>query len=189
MILAIVLAAGESKRMGTQKLLLPFGEGTIIESVVRAALDSSVGGVLVVLGSDAEAIRKTLDPYGVEFVENASYRSGMLSSIQVGFEALPEKARAAVLMLGDQPGITAEAGDELIARYREAGKGIVIPTHGGRRGHPVVIDMKYRSEIARLDPEVGLRKLRLDHPDDVLEIELPFPEILRDIDTPEDYKY
>jgi molybdenum cofactor cytidylyltransferase len=186
-ITAVILAAGESKRMKTQKLLLPYGEGTVVESVVRAALDSSVDGVLVVLGADGDEIREKLGAVEVDFVVNENYREGMLSSIQAGFGALPEKVRAAVLMLGDQPAVTAEANDELIARYRETRKGIVIPTHGGRRGHPVVIDTKYKKEIAGLDPEAGLRRLRLDHPDDVLEVELPFPEILKDIDTPEDY--
>ncbi len=187
MITAVILAAGESKRMKTQKLLLPYGEGTVVEAVVRAAIDSSVDGVLVVLGSDGEEIREKLGGYEVEFVVNDDYRKGMLSSVQAGFRALPEKVRAAVLMLGDQPEVSEEINDELVARYRETRRGIVIPTHGGRRGHPIVIDTKYKKEIAALDPEAGLRKLRLDHPEDVLEVELPFPAILHDLDTPADY--
>ena len=173
--------------MGRQKLLLPYGESTVIETVVRTAMDSSVDGVLVVLGSDADEIREKLEGYEVQFVVNENYREGMLSSIQAGLGALTEKVRAVVLMLGDQPGITAEANDELIAHYRETRKGIVIPTHGGRRGHPVVIDTKYKKEIDLLAPEAGLRRLRLDHPYDVLEVELPFPAVLKDIDTPDDY--
>ncbi len=187
MIQAVILAAGESKRMKSQKLLLPFGEGTVIEAVVRAALDSSLDGVLVVLGSDGNEIREKLRPYPVTFVVNEAYRSGMLSSIQAGFGALAGRAQAAVLMLGDQPSVTSEVNDEIIARYRETRKGIVIPTHGGRGGHPIVIDMKYKKEIACLSPAIGLRQLRLDHPEDVLKVELPFPAVLRDIDTPDDY--
>ena len=94
MIWAIILAAGESQRMGTQKLLLPFGETTVVEVVVRTALVSSVDRVLAVLGADRDAVRLKLESSGAEFVINENYHLGMLSSVQAGFRALPADAEA-----------------------------------------------------------------------------------------------
>jgi molybdenum cofactor cytidylyltransferase len=188
MIWAVVLAAGGSRRMGTQKLLLPFGESTIVETVVRAALEASLQGAVVVLGADEDRVREKLAPYPVTFSVNADWERGMLSSVKTGFEALPERATAAVVMLGDQPFVKPETIDELVARYRETRKGIVLPVHGGRRGHPVLIDAKYKAEIVALGPEGTLRDIVHAHAGEILEVEIDDPDILRDIDTPEDYE-
>lgn len=187
MIWAVVLAAGRSRRMGTQKLLLPYGGSTVVESVAGAALEASLQGVVVVLGADEERVREKLAAPAVTFAVNEDWEHGMFSSVKTGFEALPEKATAAVVMLGDQPFVKAETIDELVARYRETRRGIVLPVHGGRRGHPVLIDMKYKGEILARGPEGTLRDIVRAHPDEVLEVEIDDPDILRDIDTPEDY--
>jgi molybdenum cofactor cytidylyltransferase len=188
MIWAVVLAGGESRRMGTQKLLLPFGETTVIEAVVRTALDSEADGTLVVLGADREKVGRALRSYPLTFAVNKEYRLGMLSSIQAGFKALPADAEAAVVMLGDQPAIPPEVIDDLVCSYRENRRGIIIPVYAGRRGHPVLIDAKYRDEVLGLDPEVGLRQLIQAHPEDVLEVGVSSPAVLKDIDRPEDYR-
>jgi molybdenum cofactor cytidylyltransferase len=187
MIWAIILAAGESKRMGRQKLLLPFGRNTVIETIVRTALDSSADGTLVVLGADQDEVRQALKLYPVKLTVNEDFALGMLSSIQAGFQSLTGRIRAAIIMLGDQPAIPAEVLDDLIAAYQSKGRGIVIPVHGGRRGHPVLIDMKYKAEVMGLDPEVGLRQLVLAHSQDVLEVEAQTPAVLTDMDVPADY--
>jgi len=187
LIWAIVLAAGESRRMGTQKLLLPFGEATVIESVVRTALASHVDRALAVLGSDREAVRAKLEPYGVDFAVNEDFATGMLSSVQAGFKALPADAEAAVVMLGDQPFLPARVVDTVIEAYRACGKGIVLPVFRGRRGHPVLVDLKYRDEILALDPGDGLRRLIRAHAEDIFEAEVDDVNILRDLDVPEDY--
>ncbi len=187
MIWAIVLAAGESRRMGTQKLLLPFGEATVVEAVVRAALASRVDRALAVLGSDRDAVRKKLEPAGVDFAVNEDFAKGMLSSVQAGFKALPADAEAAVVMLGDQPFLPASVVDAVIGAYRESGKGIVVPAFRGRRGHPVLVDLKYRDEVIGLDPADGLRQLMRAHPEDIVEAEVEDANILRDLDVPEDY--
>jgi molybdenum cofactor cytidylyltransferase len=184
---AVILAAGESRRMGTQKLLLPFGETTVVEAVVRTALDSQIDRALAVLGSDRDAIRLKLTPYGVEFAVNEDFKRGMLSSVQTGFRALPADAEAAVVMLGDQPFLPARVVDAVIEAYRTSGKGIVVPAYRGRRGHPVLIGLEYRDEALSLDPAVGLRQLLIAHPDDVFEAEVDDTNILRDLDLPEDY--
>ena len=187
MIWAVILAAGESRRMGTQKLLLPFGEATVIESVVRTALTSSVGRVLVVLGADREAVRGKLGPYDLATAVNEDYEKGMLSSVQAGFRALPTDAEAALVMLGDQPFLPVRIIVAIVEAYRGNRKGIVVPAYGGRRGHPVLIDLKYRDEVLGLDPSDGLRQLMLAHPGDILEVEVDDPAVLRDMDVPADY--
>jgi molybdenum cofactor cytidylyltransferase len=173
--------------MGTQKLLLPFGETTVVEAVVRAALDSRVDGTLVVLGADREKVKDALKSYPLSFTVNANYTQGMLSSIQAGFASLPGEAEAAVLMLGDQPAVPSEVIDDLVCNYRENGRGIVIPVYGERRGHPILVETAYRREIMALDPEVGLRQLIQAHPEDILEVEVASPAVLADMDLPDDY--
>jgi len=188
MIVAIVLAAGESRRMGTQKLLLPFGDTTVVGAAVRAAKASRAGRTLVVLGSDHEAVRDALEPLSVGFVINPNYRLGMLTSIQAGIRALPPEAKAAVIVLGDQPFLASRVIDGIVEAYGKSAKGIIIPAFKGRRGHPVLIDLKHRAEVVALDPCDGLRALMLAHPEDILEVEVADPNILRDLDTPEDYR-
>ena len=201
MIWAVVLAAGESRRMGTQKLLLPFGETTVVGAVVRAALASRAGRTLVVLGADRVAVQEEMETLShvsesvdawplrkIEFAVNENYPLGMLSSIQAGFKALPTDADAAVVMLGDQPFLPAKVVDAVIEAYRTSGKGIVIPVFRGRRGHPVLVDMRYRDEVLELDPADGLRRLMRTHPGDIHEVDVDDANILRDMDTPEDYR-
>ena len=188
MIWAVVLAAGESRRMGTQKLLLPFGETTVVGAVVRTAQASRAGRTLVVLGADREAIRRELEPAGVDFAINENYPLGMLTSIQAGFRALPDDAKAAVVLLGDQPFLASRVIDLVIDAHEAGCKGIVVPAFQGRRGHPVLIDLKYRDQVLAIDPADGLRRLMLAHPDDILEAGVADPDILRDLDTPEDYR-
>jgi molybdenum cofactor cytidylyltransferase len=184
---AVILAAGESRRMGTQKLLLPFGDATVIESVVLTALASRVDRVLAVLGADRDAVRQKLEPLGIDFVINENFVKGMLSSVQAGFAALPPAAEAAVVMLSDQPFLPAGVVDAVVEAFRRSGKGIVVPAFQGRRGHPVLIGLKYRDEVLALDPTDGLRRLMRAHPDDIFEAAVEDANILRDMDVPEDY--
>jgi molybdenum cofactor cytidylyltransferase len=174
--------------MGTQKLLLPYSGTTVVEAVVRAALDSKADAALVVLGSDRNKVREALRSYPVTFAVNRDFRLGMLSSIQAGFNALPGDAEAAVLLLGDQPAIPSGVIDDLVCNYRENSRGIVIPVHAGRRGHPVLVNTAYRQEILGLDPSVGLRQLVRVHPEDILEVEVSSSAVLKDMDSPEDYR-
>lgn len=184
---AIILAAGSSRRMGTQKMLLPYGKKTIIETVVDHVLDSSVEHVLVILGPDPHKIRETLAGKPVKFCHNTQHEEGMLSSVICGFKALPEEAETALIYLGDQPNISAEVSNAVLKAYNEELFGIVIPVYEHRRGHPLLVDMKYRHEVEKLDLEQGLRTLRHQFPEDVLEVEVNEPGILLDIDTREDY--
>ena len=187
MIWAMILAAGESKRMGKPKLLLPFGEKTMIETVIDRVIQSKAEKILIVLGSNREKIEKKIGNLPLEIAVNPDFREGMLSSVQRGVEALPEEARAVLVFLGDQPSIPSEVIDSVIDAFRKTGKGIVLPVYKGERGHPVLIDMKYRHEVENLNPEVGLRELVYGQPDDILEVEVDDAGILRDINDIEDY--
>ncbi len=191
--------------MGTQKMLLPFGDTTIVGAVVRTAAASRVDRTMVVLGADRDAIRKELGSLTalpssgscagtpnepapeIAFTFNDNYQLGMLTSIQAGLRALPADAEAAVVMLGDQPFLRAAVVDAVIAAYETGGRGLVIPTFQGRRGHPVLVDLKYRDEVLALDPLEGLRALMRAHAEDIVEVEIADANILRDLDTPEDY--
>ncbi len=188
MIWAVILAAGESKRMGEAKLLLSFGEKTIIETVINNVIQSRVEKILVVLGSAREKIEQKIKNYSLKIAFNPNFRSGMLSSVHTGFQALPEHAQAALVVLGDQPSISTSVINELIDAYKRTRKGIVLPVYKSERGHPVLIDMKYRSEVENLSPEVGLRGTVYNHPKDILEVDVETSTIFQDIDYMEDYE-
>jgi molybdenum cofactor cytidylyltransferase len=188
MIWAMILAAGESKRMGKPKLLLPFGEKTIIEIIVATVVSSKVEQTLVILGSDREKIEEKIKDYPVKIVYNRDFRGGMLSSVQCGFKSLPEETRAVLVVLGDQPKISATVINKLIDAHKSSGKGIVLPVFKKERGHPVLIDMKYREEVENLSPEVGLRGTVYNHPEDILEVDVETLSIFQDIDCESDYK-
>lgn len=184
---AIILAAGSSTRMGSQKMLLPFGESTILETVIQNIRSSSVDSILVVLGANHEHILEVIKPLPVEVCINTMHQSGMLSSVECGFSALPDDTGTALIFLGDQPGISPAVTDAVIRAYNESLHGIVVPVSNHRRGHPLLVDFKYKREIGRLDLEKGLRALMHHFPEDVLEVEVDDGGILIDIDTPEDY--
>lgn len=173
--------------MGTPKQLLPCGDKTIIETVIDHMTRSRLDGVLVVLGAHREKIEQVISDLPVKSVYNSRYEEGMLSSVQVGFSSLPEATEAVLVFLGDQPMVPSSVIDQITDTYSSAGKGIIVPVYDGVRGHPVLIDTKYNQEVAALDPEIGLRGLIHNHPEDILEVEVETSTIIEDIDTPEDY--
>lgn len=188
MIQAVILAAGKSERMGSVKPLLPWGKRTLIEAIIDRVARSRAKKVLIVLGAARDDIEPVIAKHDLRTVFNPDFARGMLSSIQRGLEAVPRDARAVLFFLGDQPAPSAAIINRLIDAYEKTGKGIVLPVCGGRRGHPVLIDLKYRNEIRALDPGIGLRQLVRNHPEDILEVRTRSPRVLHDIDTPEDYE-
>ena len=184
---AIILAAGSSTRMGSQKLLLPYHNSTMIETVIDNVLGSKIDKVMVVLGTDSKEITRTIGEKPVEFCINQHPEKGMLSSALCGFKAIPEEANAALVYLGDQPNIPPAITNTILEAYNKDIHGIVIPVHNHRRGHPLLVDLKYRRDLIKLDLEKGLRSLMHLFPEDVLEVEVYEPGILVDIDTKEDY--
>jgi molybdenum cofactor cytidylyltransferase len=188
MIAAIVLGAGRSRRMGTQKLLLPYGGGSVIGHIVVQVVQSPVERIVVVTGADHDAVAGALHGRRVTFVRNPAAEGEMLSSVRCGVAALPEACRAAVVVLGDQPGVTAALIGAIVRAHVESGRGIVVPTFGGRRGHPVLISAAYFGAVLSEFDDVGLRGLVRAHPQDVLEVQAASAGVLEDLDTPEDYR-
>jgi len=188
MIAAVVPAAGESRRMGTPKQLLPFGATTVLGHVVDQLLASAVDEVSVVVGHQQDRVAQSLAGRGVRIVVNEDYRAGMLSSIRTGLRALPHACEAVLVALGDQPSITPGLVDRMLEGFRTCGKGILVPVCGGKRGHPLLVSMRYRDEILACYDDVGLRGLLKTHPDDVFELGVSIPGVLLDVDDPEDYR-
>jgi xanthine/CO dehydrogenase XdhC/CoxF family maturation factor/CTP:molybdopterin cytidylyltransferase MocA len=185
---AIILAAGESSRMKKPKLLLPFGDRSIIETVVDHAGRSAIGKTIVVLGANHEAIGKQIRNYPVETVYNSQYKKGMFSSVQCGLRAVPEPTEAVMILLGDQPMIGTGIMDRMVKAYRKAESGIIVASCKGKRGHPILIGSKYFRELLELPSGSSLRELLDMHLEDITELETDSPEILRDIDTEKDYQ-
>lgn len=184
----VVLAAGESRRMGTPKQLLPFGERTILERVVDTLLTAGVGEVVVVLGHLADRVRVVLGDRPVKAVVNEAYRQGMLTSVQCGVGAVSADHDAVLFALGDQPQIESAVVNNVIRAYRAGDAGIVIPCYDGKKGHPIIINLlRYREAIINLPESVGLNTLMQDYADDVRFIDVATEDIIHDIDVPEDY--
>jgi molybdenum cofactor cytidylyltransferase len=184
----VVLAAGESRRMGQPKQLLPFGERTILERVVDTLLTAGVGEVVVVLGHVADRVRAVLGDRPVTAVVNEFYRQGMLSSVKCGVRAIGAGYDAVLFALGDQPHIEGAVVSEVMRAYRAGNAGIVIPRYGDKKGHPIIINLqKYREAIVNLPEDSGLNALMQEHADDVCLIDVATEDIIRDIDVPDDY--
>jgi molybdenum cofactor cytidylyltransferase len=200
---ALVLAAGESRRMGEPKQLLAWGTHTIIEQIVETLISAPVDEIVVVLGHCAEEVDARLaaavnSPSEgpaprtrplVRTVVNPDYRAGMLTSLQHGIRALDKRTRAVFIVLCDQPQMKLSTLLTLRAAFESSGRGIVVPSHNMRRGHPLLIDLrKYREEILALDGAPGLQNVLRSHSGDILHVEFDDPGVLADLDTPEDYR-
>jgi molybdenum cofactor cytidylyltransferase len=188
MIYAIVLAAGSSRRMGVQKLLLPFGGTTVITHIVDQLLASALDAVHVVVGSQADQVSRGLSGRPVSIVTNADYESGMLSSVRCGLRSLPRQCRAVLVVLGDQPSITSQLVDQILQASANTAKPILVPLYNRKRGHPVLFSTAYRDEILKRYDSVGLRGLLHAHPDDVFELVVSTASVLSDMDYPADYQ-
>ena len=188
MISAIVLAAGQAKRMGKPKLLLPFGGSTILEQSIDNLLESKVGEIIVVVGDRAQEMIETIGDRPVKVIINPDYRQGMSTSIIKGVRLLDEKSRAVMLVLADQPLLDAATTNKLVEAFRSQSKGITVPVYQGKRGHPVIFSIEYKNELLGLRGDVGGKQIVAGHPGDVFEVDVNTPAINVDIDTPDDYK-
>lgn len=185
---AILLAAGQAKRMGRPKLLLPFGDSTILEKSLDNLLKSGVTEVIVVVGNQAEKTIEKIGKRPVKTVLNPNYAMGMSTSIIKGLNAVSEKTEAIMLVLADQPLIESNILIKLLEAFFSHDRGIIVPVYQGRRGHPVIFDMKSKNELMGLKGDVGAREVVNRHPGDVLEVPVDAPGIHADIDTEADYR-
>ncbi|MBI2930297.1 MAG: nucleotidyltransferase family protein [Planctomycetes bacterium] len=184
MITPLILAAGESTRMGRPKALLEFGGRTALDLVLRACRE--LGDPIVVVGAHADAIRARVP---VDAVVNPAYARGQTSSLKVGLRNLPAGTEAFLLYPVDFPLVTAAQVGRLAGAWARRGPKarIIIPSHDGRRGHPVVFDAFLREEFLRLADEAPARAVVRAHAEEIAYVTFDEPDVLMDMDTPEDY--
>lgn len=188
MISAVLLAAGESRRMVEFKQLLTFRGKTFVECAVDNLLASRACEVIVVTGHRETDLRNVLGERPVRFAHNSDFRDGMSSSIKRGVRAISGEARAVLLALVDQPQIGTDIFNRVIDSYELLRPLVVVPSYGGKNGHPVVIDLSLKEEILTMDPSKGLREVVHAHADRLCRIEVETDSILKDFDYPEDYR-
>lgn len=184
----IILAAGGSSRMGKPKQLLPYRDETLIRRAARVALGSICNRVAVVIGSHAEEIRRELEDLPLTLVENRRWQSGMSSSIRAGLEEMTstDDPDGVVIMLCDQPFVTAEVLNSLVTAHHETHKAIVASTYGTTTGVPAFFSRKLFPALMSLSADEGARRIIAAHPEDVATV--TFAEGAIDIDTPADHQ-
>jgi molybdenum cofactor cytidylyltransferase len=183
---AILLAAGQSSRMGAFKPLLPFGNKTVIECCIDYLREGGVETVVVVLGHRADEVRRRLEGLPVNFALNPNPNSEMGASIAAGINKLPDTIAATLIALADYPAVPPNVISTLLAAW-EKGARLVIPTWQNHGGHPVLVDLSFKHELLNLSSNGGLRALFEAHPDEVKRIAIDSPFIARDMDTWDDY--
>ena len=188
MTVGIILSAGESKRMGTAKQLLPWGKTIILQQVIDNATASNLAQIILVLGCRAGEIANQITLSSkTRIVINNDYQEGMSSSVKCGVKNALAGAEAYMLLLGDQPFIGPAIINRVLYENQNRQHGIVIPVYNGKRGHPVIFDAKYKDELLAI-ADLGAKAVVNNHPEGILEVHLDAPEILTDIDTPQDYR-
>ena len=184
----VVLAAGESRRMGRLKALLPFGPGTVIEQVLQPLLQIELAEVVVVLGHRAPDIAAVIQSLPIRLLYNPQYQQGMTTSVQVALRAITPIPDAYLVALVDQPHIGPEPARQVLAAFARTHKGIVIPAYRDKRGHPIVLASRYRQDVLDLGEQQGLHLVTRGHPDDTIEVPVDDDAILRDMDYPAEYE-
>ena len=190
MIVAVVLSAGESSRMGRPKALLPIDGQTFIERIVAALKQAKVGKIIVILGHNARELQSKISHLPVEILINTDYKLGQLSSLQLAVRYLqPDLDCDGMLVhLVDHPYLAPALVEEMIRRFYETKKRIIVPKFHGKRGHPVIFSNALFDEILSAPTEEGAKAVVNAHRAETLEIETEEDGIAVDIDTPELYQ-
>jgi molybdenum cofactor cytidylyltransferase len=185
-IAAIVLAAGRSTRMGADnKLLLDLHGAPMVARTVAAVAASPVKPIIVVTGHDAKAIEGALAGQAVSFVHNPRFAEGMSTSLKAGLAALPSDIDGVLVCLADMPAVSSDAIGKLIAAFNPTeGRAIVVPTHQGKRGNPVLFAQGFVDEMRHVEGDAGARAVLSAHSDAVYEVDMSDGGVLADADTP-----
>jgi molybdenum cofactor cytidylyltransferase len=184
---AIVLAAGGSTRMGRTKQLLAIDGQPMVRLVTETVCAAGLAQVAVVVGAQARAVENALSGLPIEVVVNDAWSEGLSSSIRAGLGALQQEIRAVVVVLADQPGLTPQAIEALVARYRATGAPIVALFHQGRRGNPVLFDRSLFPELLAVEGDCGGRTVVAHHAEEVERVDVEDRRVVMDIDTWHDY--
>jgi molybdenum cofactor cytidylyltransferase len=186
-VFGLVLAAGQSRRLGQPKQLLDLAGKPLVAHIVEHALAAPLDGVVVVTGSHASEVELALRGVPVYRVFNPHFAQGQGSSLAAGVRAMPSTVDAVVVMLGDVPGVMPDAIGAVVARWRETHAPAVVTRYGGQQGHPVLFDRSVFFELASLEGDVGGREILRALGDLVEAIELP-EEMPSDVDTEDDWE-
>ena len=190
MISGLILAAGESSRMGRDKALLHYHGRTFLETAIAVLREAEIHPIVVVLGHHADEIRGAVNLETTQVFINKDYRLGQTSSLQAGLRALTDpQIEAAVLWLVDHPAVSTQTVRELINKFLETRAPLAMPTYHGERGHPVLIARALFDELLRLAPGEGANAVMRRHRDETAWIEVNDPGVLEDIDDPDSYRH
>lgn len=185
---AILLAAGESRRMGgVNKLLLPLGGVPLVRHSARVLMASKILELVVVLGHEATKVENALSGLQVRTVRNEHFAEGQMTSVHAGMDALTQEADGVMVCLSDQPLLTTEDINDLIHAFcmREDAE-VVVPTYRGRRGNPIVLASEHRKSILSGQRNLGCKNLIEKNPDIVTTVEWASDHVVVDIDTRQD---
>ncbi|HKV53596.1 MAG TPA: nucleotidyltransferase family protein [Candidatus Binataceae bacterium] len=189
MLAVAILAAGESRRMGKPKALLPFHGLTFVEHLVEVTRHARIGAMRIVLGAHAEDIRARLGVAADSLVINENWEQGQLSSIQCAIRSLPPDATEGLLLCPvDHPLVSANLIAQLIKEFDSTGKAIVLPTHNGKRGHPVIFRATLYGDLLAASPEVGAREVVWSHSSGVAEVSTDEEGVVLNLNDPETLK-
>jgi molybdenum cofactor cytidylyltransferase len=185
---AVILAAGQARRMGRNKMLLPYGTSSVIETIVtEVTACSAVGDVVVVTGHEPDRITALLAAQPVRCVFNPDYaRAEMLVSLQVGVRALAAETQAALIVPGDHPRLRRDIIQRVVDEYQP--DALVIPSYQMKRGHPILIDRMWWDELLALPDTASLRDFIRAHEDHIRYVVVDTDSVLQDLDTPEEYQ-
>ena len=185
---AVILAAGESRRMGQPKQLLPFGGKTMLECVIDAFRSPRVDEIRVVLGYKADEIAAKIAHTAVRIVRNNRWRQGMFTSIQAGLRLLPRNTKIVMIAVCDQPRLKRDTVEALLSTFERERHKILIPSYHGRQGHPPLLRARYVREILAMDESMTLKHLYAKHADDIGRLIVDDEGALVDIDDPITYR-
>lgn len=188
-IAGIILAAGTSSRMGRPKQLLDWGGRPLVRAIAETALAAGLDEVIVVIGHAAAEIEAALAGLSVRIVPNPHTAAGQSTSLRAGIAALPSDAAAAVVLLSDQPFVTAAIIEALIEAWRDHHPPIVAPIFAGTRGNPVLFDRSVFAELLAIEGDQGARSIIVRDSARVYPVHFDDDRPLLDIDTPESYVY
>jgi molybdenum cofactor cytidylyltransferase len=189
MISAIVLAAGQSRRMGLPKVNLPWGRTTVLGQVVATLLEAGLDEIILVAGAHAVEGVDEFIKQSVKLAYNPDYVSGeMLSSFQVGLQSAASESQAALLALGDQPQMELAVVRSVVESYTASRPHILIPSYQMRRGHPGVVGRELWGEILSMKPPATLREFLNAHAAEIAYLDVTTETVIQDLDTPEDYE-
>jgi|SRR5690348_1804610 len=188
MLAAVILAAGESRRMGSPKALVPFRGISFVQHLVNATRHARIGVRRIVLGAGADEIRDQLGVDPAMIVVNPDWELGQLSSIQAGIRSLPEGTEGIVLCPVDHPLVSANLISNLIHQFDSSGKLIVLPAFRGQRGHPVIFRSTLYDELLAAPVDIGARQVVWAHPQDVDEVHTEEEGVVLNLNDPEALK-